>query len=121
MTESAGTALRVRECLLGFYWLENNLAEAGDYHLGDALAVADLKGFLREVHQQHLDLPAVVGVDGAGRVEYSQSAGNSIYRPVGTSTRQPGCNRMLSSKLARKSTPAACSDAYAGSSLPDSL
>ena len=44
MTESAGTALRVRECLLGFYWLENNLAEAGDYHLGDALAVADLKG-----------------------------------------------------------------------------
>ena len=70
MTETTSTALGIGECLLGFHRLENDLAEAGDHHLGDALPMADLERFLREVHQQHLNFPAVVGVNGAGRVEH---------------------------------------------------
>ena len=35
-------------------------------HLGDAVAVVDGKGFLREVDQDYAYFAAVVGVDGTG-------------------------------------------------------
>jgi hypothetical protein len=40
--------------------------------LGDAHAAGDGHRFTAEVYQQHLDLPAVVGIDGARRVKHGQ-------------------------------------------------
>ena len=40
----------------------------------DAFAVFDAEGFVGQVHQDHLDFAAIVGVDRAGRVEYRYAA-----------------------------------------------
>ena len=66
VSETAGTALGVRQL---FHLNNLRLLVAGDDHLGDALAVAYDEILLREVYQYHTYLAAVVGVDGAGRVE----------------------------------------------------
>ena len=67
VSEAAGATLGVGE-LLHLYYL--GLLVAGDDHLGDAFAVGDDEVLLREVDEDDAHLAAVVGVDGAGRVEH---------------------------------------------------
>ena len=45
------------------------MLDARDHELGDALAAADVNGSDAEIDQQHFDLAAIVGVDGAGAVQ----------------------------------------------------
>jgi hypothetical protein len=51
--------------------------------LGDTVAALDDKRFIAQVHENHLDLAAVIGVDGAGSVEYGNAIldGESAARP----------------------------------------
>src|SRR5258706_14546811 len=44
-----------------------------DEHLGDAHPALDDEFFAPEVDQRHLDLAAVVGVDGSGRVDHGDA------------------------------------------------
>ena len=67
VSKAAGAALGVRQLL----YLHNfSLLMSGDDHLGDALAVVDDEVILREINKYNAYLAAVVGVDGAGRVEH---------------------------------------------------
>ena len=66
MSKSAGATFGVGEL---FHLDDVGLLVAGNDHLGDTLAVAYDDVLLREVYQYHAYLAAVVGVDGARRVE----------------------------------------------------
>ena len=46
------------------------------HHLGNALAIVYHKVVGREVHQQHHQLATIVGINGAGRIEY----GDALFR-----------------------------------------
>ena len=67
VSEAAAATLGVAEFL---HLYDFGLLVAGDDHLGDALAVVDDEVFLREVDEDDAYFAAVVGVDGAGRVEH---------------------------------------------------
>ena len=87
---------------------QRRLDHRGDHQLGDAVAAADDEVLGAEVDQDHLHLAAIVGVDGAGRVQAGDArcarrgpsaaapgprsrAGSRWHRPVGTACRSPGC------------------------------
>ena len=56
-----------------FYLDEIALFVLGKHHLGDALPIVDDEIFLREVDEQHHDFAAIVGIDGARRVEHGDA------------------------------------------------
>ena len=56
-----------------FYLDEIALFVLGKHHLGDALPVVDDEVFLREVDEQHHDFAAIVGINGARRVEHGDA------------------------------------------------
>src|SRR6185437_8979445 len=56
------------------------LADRRDHQLGDAVAAADGEILLAQVDQDHLHLPAIVGVDGAGRVQAGDAGAQSKAR-----------------------------------------
>ena len=45
----------------------------GYHHLGDALTVFHHEVLLRQIDQHHADLSAIVGIDGAGGVQYGDT------------------------------------------------
>ncbi len=47
---------------------------AGDHHLSDALTGFDGLGLIRKVDHDTFYLPAIIGINGAGRVEQSETA-----------------------------------------------
>ena len=63
---------------LGFFqrirFLPVDLFIAGDHHLRDPFAGLDGLEFIREVDHNTFDLPAVVAVNGAGRIYQGQAA-----------------------------------------------
>ena len=67
VAKTACASLCVRQLL----YLNNfRLLMSGDNHLGDTLAVVDDEVLLREVDEDDANLTAVVGINGAGRVEH---------------------------------------------------
>lgn len=51
---------------------ELRLLMTGNHHLGNALTIVHYKGLIRQVDEHHANLAAIVGIDGAGRVEHGK-------------------------------------------------
>ncbi len=99
-----------------------DVTDRGDDHLGDAHARLDGKGFGPDVGEDDHDLAAVIGIDGAGRVDEQNAVtdGQAGARPHlglvalgqrdgdarGTSRRAPGATVSGASTAAIRSTPA---------------
>src|SRR6185369_15621271 len=66
MPETAGAAAGLVQ---SGYFLKLHVFHRGHQHLRDAFAAGNAESFLAQVDQEHLDLSAIVRVDGAGRVQ----------------------------------------------------
>ena len=102
---------------------ELRVRHGADHELRDAVAARDGEGRLPVVHQHHLELAAVVGVDGPRRVEHRhpvaqrqpgarahlalEAGGMATAQPVGTSARSPGARVSGAARAAWRSIPAA--------------
>ncbi len=83
-----------------------HLRDRSNDALSDALATAERPNLLTKIHQQHLHFAAIVGIDGAGRIDHAnamlerkagagadlgfEAGGTAKTSPVGTRRRSPG-------------------------------
>ena len=90
------------------HFLPNGTNDALDNHLGDALAALNDNRLAAEIDRDHLNLAAIIGIDGArtihqgqpcfsarplrGRICASKPIGKAIAMPVGINTRSIGAN-----------------------------
>src|SRR4051812_29824019 len=79
-TEAATAALSRRERHHGN---EFRLDHGSDHHLRDALAAPNRKRRIAVIDQEHADLAAIIGVNGAGRVQHRDAmlSGKTGARP----------------------------------------
>ena len=69
-TQTAAAAAGLGQQIDG---IELRLHHRRDHHLRDALAAANRKRFRAVIDQDDLDLAAIVGIDGAGRVQHGDA------------------------------------------------
>ena len=120
VAKAASTSGRVLQTL---NLLHLDLNHRGNDHLRHPIPRFNRHRLLPQIHQQHLDLAAVVPVDGAwgvgdgqtvaegqperGRIWASKPWGMAMASPVSTATRSPGASTIGSLAADDKSIPAA--------------